>query len=144
MDLRPIAEGLFRQGPPPCLIGGRRKADGRMVFPMPNGAEEALFEAVPLKTEGALWSFTVQRFRPKSPPYAGADTEQTFKPYAIGYVELEGEVIVETRIVVDDFSTLKIGQPMRLILEPFGKDAVGAPMVTYAFEPIPSASGAST
>jgi uncharacterized OB-fold protein len=115
-----------------------------MVFPMPNGAEEALFEAVPLKTEGALWSFTVQRFRPKSPPYAGADTEQTFKPYAIGYVELEGEVIVETRIVVDDFSTLKIGQPMRLILEPFGKDAVGAPMVTYAFEPIPSASGAST
>ena len=32
-----------------------------------------------------LWSWTVQRFRPKSPPYAGP---VAFEPYAVGYVDL--------------------------------------------------------
>jgi len=127
-DLFEVADGI------PHLIGGRRKADGRMVFPLPSGPEAASYERVRLSPEGNLWSFTVQRFRPKSPPYAGDDDEKSFQPYAIGYVELPGQVIVESRIETDDLSGLMVGQPMRLKLVPFRR--VGGERLSYAFEPI--------
>src|SRR5688572_23878894 len=99
MALEPIAEGLFEVADGVAhLIGGRRKSDGRMVFPLPTGSEAGNYDAVRLSPEGRLWSFTVQRFRPKSPPYAGAEDDKSFQPYALGYVELPGEVIVESRI----------------------------------------------
>ena len=47
-----------------------------------------------LAREGTLWTWTVQGFRPKSPPYEGP---VEFEPYPVGYVELPGEVKVETR-----------------------------------------------
>ncbi|QUD90508.1 Zn-ribbon domain-containing OB-fold protein [Phenylobacterium montanum] len=130
-----IANGLFTMGEAPRLIGGRRKDDDRIVFPMPTGAEGALYEPVELSPRGALWSFTVQRFRPKSPPYAGDDDERSFKPFALGYVELPGEVIVEARLLTDDFTSLRIGQPMDLVLTPFRKAADGSDVLTYAFRP---------
>ena len=130
----PIADGLFEvEDGTAHLIGGRRKSDGRMVFPLPTGPEAQNFEAVRLAPEGTLWSFTVQRFRPKSPPYAGDDDEKSFKPYALGYVELPGEVIVESRIETDDFAALKVGAPMRLKLVPFRRP--DGEVLTYAFEP---------
>jgi uncharacterized OB-fold protein len=130
----PIAEGLFEVvGGTPHLIGGRRKSDGRMVFPKPQGSEAEGYEPVRLSPEGRLWSFTVQRFRPKSPPYAGADDESSFKPYALGYVELAGQVIVESRIETEDFTSLSVGMPMRLKLVPFRK--AGGDVLAYAFEP---------
>ena len=131
---RPIAEGLFTTGARPRLIGGRRKDSGRIVFPLPGGAEAANHEPVELADEGRLWSFTIQRFRPKSPPYAGADDDRSFKPFALGYVELPGQVIVESRIETDDFAALKVGMPMRLVLSNF-RMADGQDAVTYAFEP---------
>lgn len=135
METAPIAEGLFEvEGGQPRLIGGRRLSDGRMVFPFPSGPEGQHYERVRLGREGTLWSFTVQRFRPKSPPYAGDDDEDSFRPYALGYVELPGEVIVEARLQVEDLASLRIGQPMRLVLAPFRK-AGGASVMAYAFEP---------
>jgi len=135
MALEPIAEGLFEVvGGAARLIGGRRKSDGRIVFPQPTGAEAENYEPVRLSPEGRLWSFTVQRFRPKSPPYAGDDDEKSFRPYALGYVELPGEVIVESRIETNDFAALKIGAPMRLKLVPFRK--TGGEVLAYAFEPV--------
>ena len=136
MNARAIAEDLFVEGPPARLIGGRRKSDGRMVFPLPGGAEREGYDPVPLSPTGALWSYTVQRFRPKSPPYAGDDDERSFKPFALGYVELPGEVIVETRIETDDFSSLRIGQAMQLVLTPFRKAPDGSDIVTFAFQPV--------
>ena len=133
--LHAIAPDLFVETPEgPRLIGGRRKSDGRIVFPLPHGAERAQFDVVELAPEGTLWSFTVQRFRPKSPPYLGAEDERAFKPYALGYVELKGQVIVETRIEIDDFSKLKIGMPMRLALAPFAR-AGAEPALTFVFRP---------
>jgi uncharacterized OB-fold protein len=135
MALPPIAEDLFEVADGvPHLIGGRRRRDGRTVFPLPTGPEAANYERVRLSAEGHLWSFTVQRFRPKSPPYAGADDEQSFQPYALGYVELPGEVIVESRIETDDFSRLRVGQPMRLKLVPFRR--TDGERLAYAFEPV--------
>lgn len=118
----------------PRLVAGRHKTTGRIAFPLPQGGEAAHYDEVKLAPEGTLWSFTVQRFRPKSPPYAGADDERSFKPFALGYVELAGEVIVESRIEIDDVSKLKIGMTMRLAAVPFARDG-GAQVVTYAFRP---------
>jgi uncharacterized OB-fold protein len=119
-------------GDRPRLVGGRRLSDGKVVFPMPAGGEAQLYEPLPLSTEGSLWSFTVQRFRPKSPPYKG---DENFQPFALGYIELD-EIIVESRIEIDDFSRLRIGQPMTMKLAPFRKDPDGTEVLTYAFAPI--------
>ena len=135
MTSRYVADGLIveHEGEP-RLLGGRSRADGKIVFPLPQGPEAERYEPHPLPTEGTLWSFTVQRFRPKS-PYNGPGDDKSFKPYAVGYVELPGEIIVESRLETDDFSQLKIGIPMRFTLQNFRKDADGADVVTYAFRP---------
>lgn len=135
MGQRPLAEGLYRVvDGAPRLLGGRRKSDGRFAFPLPQGGEGALYDTVDLASEGTLWSYTVQRFRPKS-PYAGPGDDRSFQPYAVGYVELPGQIIVESHLVTDDFNALKIGMPVRLTLVPFREDADGTQVMTYSFEP---------
>jgi uncharacterized OB-fold protein len=130
-----VAEGVFvERADGARLIAGRRKADGEMRFPMPRGPDAALYDPVELAPEGKLWSYTVQRFRPKTPPYIGADDEKTFKPFAVGYVEFAGQVIVEGRILVEDPSTLKIGLPMKVAIEGFPTSTRGE-VATYAFRP---------
>ncbi|HSM96730.1 MAG TPA: OB-fold domain-containing protein [Rhizomicrobium sp.] len=132
---QPIAADLIEMDAGSAkLFGGRHRETGKFVFPMPVGPEGSKYERVPLKSEGTLWSFTVQRFRPKSPPYAGADDDRSFKPFALGYVELPGQIIVETRIDTDDFSKLRIGMPMKLVASPFARASGDAP-ITYAFRP---------
>ncbi len=118
------------------LYGGRSKETGKIVFPMPEGAEAARYEKVPLRSEGTLWSYTVQRFPPKTPPFIGPNTPETFRPYAVGYIELADQVIVEARIATDDFASLSVGRPMRLTTTEFARDETGAPLHTYAFEPV--------
>lgn len=134
MGSRPLADGLFRDdGDRPRLIGGRRRSDGKYAFPMPQGALAAQYDTVELASEGLLWSFTVQRFRPKT-PFLGAEDAGPFVPYAVGYVELPGQIIVEGRIRTDDLSSLKIGMPMRLTVFPFHRDPDGTEVTTYGFE----------
>ena len=130
-----VAEGLFRQNDGSVhLIAGRRRADGEMRFPMPTGPDAALFEPTELAATGKLWSYTVQRFRPKTPPYIGADDDKSFRPFALGYVEFPGQVIVEGRILTDAPDSLKIGQPMKVDLESFPTSTRGE-VLTYAFRP---------
>lgn len=127
--MRPIAPGLWTDEAEPRLIGGRR-GDGEIVFPMPEGDAAAQLEPVALSRSGRLWSWTRQDFEPKS-PYAGP---QPFAPYLIGYVELPGEVIVETRIVGATLEELTLGLPMTLAIVPFDDERL-----TYAFRPEPRA-----
>lgn len=122
----PIAEGLFEARPEPALIGGRDRTSGRIVFPCP--ADRDRFEPVRLPREGRIWSWTVQRFPPGSPPYLG--TDEPFRPFAIAYVELPGATIVEARLEGFPFDALKVGLPCRLVLLPF------AGRTTFAFAPL--------
>lgn len=123
-----IAEGLFTDEATPRLIGGRHRQSGRIVFPCPPGEE---FEPWPLAREGKLWSFTVQRYRPKSPPYAGPEA---FRPWIVGYVEIPGEVIVESRVVGIGFDEVRIGMDLELTLVPLDPDAA-EPVMIHAFQP---------
>ena len=136
MSQRPLAEGLYRvaEDGQPRLLGGRRKSDGKYAFPLPLGAAGADYDAVDLASEGTLWSYTVQRFRPKT-PYAGPGDDRSFKPYAVGYVELPGQIIVESHIATDDFAALKVGLPVRLVLIPFRDEPGGEQVMIYGFTP---------
>lgn len=126
--MRAIAEGLFTEETPPRLVGGRHRQTGRIVFPCPEGSE---YEPYPLARQGKLWSYTIQRYRPKTPPYAGPDA---FEPWAVAYVELPGETIVESRLANVAFDAITIGMALELTVIPF--DRSGAePVLVHAFQP---------
>jgi len=135
-NTRPVAADLISSEAEPRLIGGRHLKTGRIVFPCPSGPEGVDYEPFPLARQGTLWSWTVQRFRPGSPPYAGP---ATFEPYAVGYVELAGQTIVESRLVDVAFDALAIGQRMQLAVLPFKRDADGTTVTTFAFRPVQEA-----
>ncbi|MEO0499614.1 MAG: OB-fold domain-containing protein [Pseudomonadota bacterium] len=102
----PVAAGLWTDADPPAPLGGRHKSTGRIVYPCPDNED---YERIELPREGTIWSWSVQRFRPKSPPYEGPDD---FEPFAFGYVELPGAVVVETHFDGIPFDELKVGKPV--------------------------------
>ncbi len=124
--LEPIAPDLWSKDDPPRLIGGRL-ADGTIVFPMPEGDAAKGVEPVALSRHGTLWSWTRQDFEPK-PPFEGP---KPFKPFLLGYVELPGEVIVESRIVDVRLEDLELGMEMEFVVVPFDENRS-----TYAFQPV--------
>ena len=129
--------GVFTDEASPRLIGGRDRKTGRIVFPFPVDRADA-FEPWPLSRVGWVWSYTVQRFRPKSPPYKGP---AAFEPFAMGYVELAGETIVETRFIDVVLDDVRIGMPMEMVLTPLDPDAADGVLV-HAFRPTADASRA--
>ena len=125
----PVADGLFTwPADEPALIAS--ETGGRLSFPARPGGNRYL-----LKRQGTLWSFTTQNFRPPSPPYDGNDTADTFQPYALGYIELEGELLVESRLVDCEVDQLELGQPMELRIVPYTVRADGTEVLTFAFAP---------
>jgi uncharacterized protein len=133
VNARPIAADLFKTAPELRLIGGRHRASGRIVFPLPTDRDT--FEPIDLPQHGLLWSYTVQRFEPKSPPYRAA---QPFEPFAVGYVELPGALIIESRLIDVRFDELRIGMPMELATFALHTDERGA-VSMFAFRPQPEA-----
>lgn len=128
-------EVLTIEGGRPRLIGSRCAQCGTVTFPRqrscPRCASLEVTERL-LAPRGTLWSWTVQCFPPKSPPYAVADPG-AFEPFGVGYVELAGEVRVEGRLTEDDPARLRIGMDMELTVIPAPGGAPG--VVTYAFRP---------
>jgi uncharacterized OB-fold protein len=129
MNSRPIAANLFTAGASPRLLGGRHRDTGSIAFPLPADAES--YETIELPNRGQLWSYTVQRFAPK-PPFRGAEK---FEPFALGYVELPGAIIVESRLADIPFDQLRIGLPVELAIVPLYTDADGTAVMSYAFRP---------
>jgi uncharacterized OB-fold protein len=131
----PIAEGLFTgAGGEVRLIGSQCTRCGVVTFPRQSSCPRCTSVEVRerlLGRRGTLWSWTVQCFAPKSPPYADGDPD-SFEPYGVGYVELPGEVRVEARLTEADPDRLAIGMPMELTLIPAPGRAEGS-VVTYAF-----------
>ena len=128
-SLAPIASGLWTGESQPRLIGGRLLS-GEIVFPMPTGDAAEGVEPYPLSRRGTLWSWTSQDFRPKSPYEGPGEGPHDFKPFLLGYVELPGEVIVESYIVDATLAELRLGMAMEFVVTRF--DATRA---TFAFRP---------
>ena len=139
MERVPVAKGLFTwPSDEPRLIGSRCGACGITTFPSqgscPRCASTEMREHL-LPRRGRLWAWTTQDFPPPSPPYAGPSGKD-FVPFGVGYVELPGEVKVETRLTTADPDVLRDGMEMELTLVPFRTDADGNEVVTFAFRPV--------
>ncbi len=136
---KPIAENLFTwPSPQPALLGSRCQDCGRATFPAQGScpaccSTDVVVEELP--REGTLWTWTVQRFMPKT-PYKSGETQETFQPYGVGYVELPGGVRVEGRLTENDPEKLKIGMPMEVIFEPFRTEEDGTEVINFAFRPV--------
>jgi uncharacterized OB-fold protein len=135
----PVAEGIFTwPSDDPQLIGGRCGACGIVTFPAqescPRCASTDMREEL-LARQGRLWAWTTQEFPPPSPPYTGP-TGGDFVPFGVGYVELPGEVKVETRLTETDPDVLTPGREMELVVVPFRTDDDGNEVVTFAFRPV--------
>lgn len=136
----PIAEGVFTwPSEEPRLLGSKCTTCGNHMFPAQSGCPKctgADTEVVELSRRGTLWTWTIQGFPPKAPPFIGNDDPATFRPFGVGYVELPGEVKVEARLTVADPDRLTVGMEMELVLDPIGTDDDGNEIVTFAFAPV--------
>jgi len=134
----PIAPGLFTwPSDHPRLLGSQCAGCGIYTFPRTGCCPKCGLETLAdteLANRGTLWTWTSQSFRPK-PPYDAGDTDETFKTYYVGYVELPGQVMVESRLLVDDETQLKIGMPMALEIVKYRQDGDREVMI-YAFRPL--------
>jgi uncharacterized OB-fold protein len=135
-----IADNLFRvDGDRAVLLASRRRSTGVVKFPAErpelfdaNPDVQADIEPIELPTEGTLFTFTSQEFAPPL-PYKGHRSPDAFRPYLVGFIELE-RVLVESLIIGADAAELRIGQPMvscTKILE----TETGESLLTYAFRP---------
>ena len=137
---RPIAERLFTwPTEEPQLIGSRCDDCGAKTFPAQGYCPRCATTAMPevlLPRTGSLWTWTIQGFRPKSPPYRGNDTDETFEPFGVGYVDLDGELMVEARLTENDPERLAAGISMELVVVPLYREDDGTDVLTYAFRPV--------
>ncbi len=132
--LAPIDPELWSDDAEPHLMGGRLPS-GEIVFPMPQGDAAKDIEPYKLSRRGKLWSWTSQGFLPKT-PYEGrgngdGEGPPDFVPFLLGYVELPGEVIVESYIVDATLDDLKLGMDMEFCIVPFNEQHT-----TFAYRPV--------
>ena len=135
----PVAEGVFTwPSAEPRLIASRCTDCGNHMFPVQADCPRcsgASTEPVELGRTGTLWTWTIQSYPPKSPPYAGNADPATFEPFGVGYVDIDGKVRVESRLTVADPAELEIGMEMALVLDPLYTNDAGEEVVTFAFAP---------
>jgi uncharacterized OB-fold protein len=133
---RAIADSLFElhDDGTITLVGGYSPSSDRYHFPRLDscpytGASDV--ETVELSTDGTLWLWTAVTAAP--PGYNGP------VPFGFGVVELTRERLrVITRLTEPDPANLTFGRPMRLVAETVPGEG-GEPVVTWAFEPAPTA-----
>ncbi len=136
---RPIADGLFSwPSDNPALLASRCQNCGRATFPVQAScpaccSTDVVTEELP--NRGTLWTWTIQRFMPKT-PYNSGETMETFKPYGVGYVELPGGVRVEGRLTENDPDKLKIGMDMDVVFERYRTEEDGTDVINFAFKPV--------
>ncbi len=132
--MRPVADGLFEDGPGgPRLIGSRCCGCGTVYFPVAPGCRNPDCDAVELEQvllpeRGTLLSYTVQRYQP--PPLFRMDH---WEPYAIGLVDLGDGVEVMGMLSGFPLEAITIGEPVQLVVEQLYDDPTQGPVCTYKF-----------
>jgi uncharacterized OB-fold protein len=80
-----------------------------------------------------LLSYTIQRYQP--PPLFRMDDWQ---PYAIGLIDLGSGVEVMGMLTGLELDAIRIGMPLRMVVEALYVDATRGAVATYKFAPDPS------
>jgi len=135
----PVGEGLFTwPSDDPRLIGSRCLDCDNHMFPAQDDCPKCAgnsTEKVELKNQGTLWTWTIQGYPPKSPPYKGPSDPKTFEPYGVGYIELADQLKVESRLTISTKEELNIGMEMELVIVPLYTNDEGEEVMTFAFAP---------
>lgn len=121
----------------PSLLGSCCTDCGRIGFPASTGCRYCggtQTERITLPRSGRLWTYTIQRFMPKA-PYHSSESDATFQPFGLGYVELADAVRVEARLTESDPSRLEIGEEVELVIYVHSVDSNGTQVMNYAFQP---------
>lgn len=121
----------------PRLVGGRCGACGTVAFPRIDGCPRCGSDDVaaqPLGRRGTLWTWTTQGFLPKR-PYVGVETDETFTPYLLGYVELAEGVMVEGWLLDVTPETARIGCAMELTTFAMPTIDARGEVLTFGFRP---------
>lgn len=134
-----VADRIFRLDDDgrPVLFGSRCTNCDNHMYPRQSGCPRCMFdeqEDIELAQTGTLWTWTIQAFPPKAPPYLGP-VGADFVPYGVGYVELENQVRVEARLTIADPDQLQIGMEMEIVAQVLTTDDDGNEVITYAFAP---------
>jgi uncharacterized OB-fold protein len=135
-----ISDGIYwvRDGSV-ALLGSKGGASGDVVFPALSGAQGEADGLAEISGVGRLWTYTVQRFKPKF-PFDDGQPDAEFVPYVVGYVSFEESgIIVEGRIVNAAPDELEIGQEMSICSTVIAKSQ-GNNIELYAFAPLESQS----
>ena len=134
----PFAEDVFTwPSEHPQLIGCRCTECAAVFFPTQPSCGvcgSVAIERQLLPTTGTIWAWTTQEFLPKE-PYAGGETAETFKPFGVGVIDLEGVVRIESRLTESDPAKLAFGARVELAIVPFRTDG-DTEIVSFAFKPI--------
>jgi uncharacterized OB-fold protein len=124
-EITPIAPGIVRigtgPGAEPVLLGGLCTGCNRQFFPQPEMCPDCYgsVEEIELGSCGRIYSYTVVRTKPP----LGLP-----RPYAIGYVDLEGSMLrVFSLFNPDQIGQLQIGRMVQLAYGPLGEDGHGNP-----------------
>lgn len=124
----PAIEGWFADGPDgPHLLGNRCTVCATYVFPpratycpSPTCTSDS-FELVPLSSTGTVWSYTDNQYQPPPPYVPTADPYQPFAVVAVA-LEREGMVVMGQAAAGVTIADLKVGMPVRLVVEPLFAD----------------------
>jgi uncharacterized OB-fold protein len=132
--LSPIADRLFLLDEKGVvrLLASRCLSCGSLTFPVQPTCARCFsvdVDTVPLSSRGRLWSWTVQTFRPPSPPYEGP---AEFEPFGVGYLEIDG-LCVEGRLDLPRDGQPRIGAAMETYAARFDG---AVPALTYAFRSV--------
>ena len=122
------------------LVGNQCADCGETYFPAASGCTRCTstnLSRFNFGRHGTLWTWTIQSFLPKT-PYNSGETDATFKPYGVGYIEMPCGIKIESRLSVGVAHKLNIGMPMTMSLKTYGKTPEGADLVTFVFSPAES------
>ena len=120
----------------PVLLGGKCPHCGEVSFPAQlscRNCGQNDSKLVELGDRGSLWPWTIQSFLPKS-PYVSDETAETFKPFGVGYIEMPAGIRIESRLRISNPTKLRIGMPMKLVIEKFSSNDKGGSNLCFAFD----------
>ncbi len=131
----PVAEGLFAEtANGPRLLGSKCASCDTPYFPKaaichnPN-CNDSKLEDAEFGPHGKLWSFTVQVYPPPPP----AKYDEPFEPYALGLVDMTEGLRVLAKVSTDDFTSVKVGANVELVIEKLYTNAEGNEVTTFKF-----------
>lgn len=136
LDLLPVAADLFRATPEGAvLVGTTCTGCGTYYFPKSLSCRNPACDVktvheVEFGSHGRLYSYTVQAYQPPA-----LFRMQSWKPYAIGLVELPEGLRVMGMLTGCDLDRIEIDMPVELVLKTLYQDDQGSDVTTYMYAP---------